>query len=88
MKCARCADLGWVCENHLDRPWDDSKPGGCTCGAGAPCPVRNPSSRGQVPFLPPVLELDRPPEKVAAEDAAEDNVIALVERAWRKRWHK
>jgi hypothetical protein len=29
------AMLGWVCENHPDRPWDDEL--GCTCGAGTPC---------------------------------------------------
>lgn len=25
----------WVCENHLDRAWDEEL--GCTCGAGDPC---------------------------------------------------
>jgi hypothetical protein len=27
--------IGWVCENHPDKPWDDEM--GCTCGAGLPC---------------------------------------------------
>jgi hypothetical protein len=39
----RCAGIGWVCENHPDRPW--AKPGeysqACDCGAGAPCPACN-----------------------------------------------
>jgi hypothetical protein len=39
-KCARCEDLGWVCENHDDKPWREG-PGGCECGAGAPCPACN-----------------------------------------------
>lgn len=35
VKCATCDDVGWVCENHPDRPWDG--PRACTCGgAGAP----------------------------------------------------
>ncbi len=41
--CRNCDGMGWVCENHQDRPW-----GGitdhlesCECGAGAPCPVCN-----------------------------------------------
>ena len=27
--------LGWVCENHPNRVWDEEK--GCQCGAGMPC---------------------------------------------------
>lgn len=34
-KCSICLGIGWVCENHPDRPWDDEL--GCTCGAGEPC---------------------------------------------------
>jgi hypothetical protein len=30
MKCSRCEDCGWVCENHPDRPWDGEH--ACTCG--------------------------------------------------------
>lgn len=38
--CRNCAGEGWVCENHLDMPWQG---GDQTCcgGAGAPCPVCN-----------------------------------------------
>jgi len=37
--CARCQGQRWVCENHPDRPWE--VPGGCSCGAGMPCPDCN-----------------------------------------------
>ena len=40
MKCTRCEDIGWVCENHDDKPWHVGR-GGCMCGAGAPCPACN-----------------------------------------------
>jgi hypothetical protein len=43
MSCARCQDVGWVCEGHPDRTWDKTKPNGCECGAGKPCPVCNAS---------------------------------------------
>jgi hypothetical protein len=33
--CPVCLGIGWVCENHPDKPWDDEI--GCTCGAGTPC---------------------------------------------------
>jgi hypothetical protein len=33
--CPHCLGIGWVCENHPNRPWDDAF--GCTCGAGIPC---------------------------------------------------
>ncbi len=44
-RCANCEGIGWVCENHPDRPWEGlSAPGeGCDCGAGAPCPVCQPA---------------------------------------------
>ncbi len=34
--CTNCNGEGWVCENHLTKPWG----GGFDCcgGAGAPCP--------------------------------------------------
>lgn len=38
-ECRNCLGERWVCENHLDLPWEHSK--GCDCGAGAPCPVCN-----------------------------------------------
>lgn len=51
--CKRCQDERWVCENHEDRPWTKSKPGGCTCGAGAPCPDCNPCDRDNPPAPAP-----------------------------------
>jgi hypothetical protein len=43
----------WVCENYKDRPWSESKPNGCMCGAGAPCPDCNPCDLENPPKLPP-----------------------------------
>lgn len=38
MRCLKCLDSGWVCEDHKDRPWGPLTDGGCECGAeGAPC---------------------------------------------------
>ncbi len=39
--CDNCLDVVWVCENHDTAPWSDTVKGGCTCGAGMPCPVCN-----------------------------------------------
>jgi hypothetical protein len=33
--CKVCFGIGWVCENHPDRVWDEEL--GCQCGAGNPC---------------------------------------------------
>jgi hypothetical protein len=33
-KCPICFGIGWVCENHPNRVWDEQ---GCMCGAGMPC---------------------------------------------------
>ena len=33
--CRVCFGLGWVCENHPNRVWDEKL--GCMCGAGMPC---------------------------------------------------
>ncbi len=41
--CARCQDVGWVCEEHPDRPWSKTE-GGCQCGARMPCPDCNPAA--------------------------------------------
>jgi hypothetical protein len=36
-----CADTGWVCEVHPDKPWNG--PNACDCGgAGMPCLACNP----------------------------------------------
>lgn len=38
--CTRCADSGYVCENHPHLPWAElsSHETACGCGAGMPCP--------------------------------------------------
>ena len=35
-KCRVCRGLGWVCENHPERPWLDEVDG-CQCSAGMRC---------------------------------------------------
>lgn len=45
MACNLCRGQGWVCENHLDVPWDDDDKT-CCGGAGTNC-VCNPS--GELP---------------------------------------
>lgn len=59
--CNRCKDEAWVCENHADKPWSDSIDGGCTCGAGAPCPDCNPCDRDNPPRCSPGtrIEIDK-----------------------------
>lgn len=37
MTCSRCADTGWTCEEHPDKPMGHN---GCK-GAGDPCPLCN-----------------------------------------------
>jgi hypothetical protein len=33
--CSICYGIGWVCENHPDKAFDDEL--GCICGEGMPC---------------------------------------------------
>lgn len=55
MTCGRCDGTRWVCENHLDRPWDG--PHACGCGgAGAPCPDCNKVDSDELPLLPEGFE--------------------------------
>ena len=64
MKCAACEDIGWVCENHHDKP---SRPGprGCECGAGMPCLACNQPKEGERPRMPadliPRIDRDKGP---------------------------
>jgi hypothetical protein len=38
MRCLKCLDSGWVCEDHEYMPSDVVSEGGCTCGGAAvPC---------------------------------------------------
>ena len=42
IRCRRCDDQRWVCENHPDKPALGAT--ACTCGgAGEPCPDCDPS---------------------------------------------
>ena len=51
MKCQRCEDGGWVCENHPDRAYP------CECdGAGMPCPDCNVANIDNPPRLPKAFE--------------------------------
>lgn len=55
-KCTNCNDMGWVCENHTDKPWSGCTPPdmvSCGCGAGQPCHVCNPSDYDNPPKDPP-----------------------------------
>lgn len=39
-ECPTCRGVGWVCENHRDRPWratNDFSLTACGCGTGVPC---------------------------------------------------
>jgi hypothetical protein len=48
VKCRFCQVSGWVCERHLERPWDGD--GACGCRApGAPCPACNAANYGDAP---------------------------------------
>ena len=44
--CQNCNGQGWVCENHINVPWDWGEAECCDgeCGAGSPCPC-NPLSK-------------------------------------------
>jgi hypothetical protein len=33
--CPICRGIGWVCENHPKKPYDEEL--GCICGEGIPC---------------------------------------------------
>jgi hypothetical protein len=52
MSCPACEDMGWVCEDHADRPWGVHPPA-CQCGgAGMPCLVCDQPKDGERPRLP------------------------------------
>jgi hypothetical protein len=55
--CVRCENCRWVCENHLDRPWEGLH--ACACGgAGAPCPICNPTDELSAPEMPEGFQPD------------------------------
>jgi hypothetical protein len=58
IRCQRCDDCRWICEAHLDKPWDG--PTACGCGApGDPCPDCNRAGPLDQPEMPPDFEVDR-----------------------------
>lgn len=55
--CPLCDDCGWVCENHLARPWEGEH--ACECGgAGMPCPYCNMSDEVSPPRLLSDFKID------------------------------
>ena len=56
MKCTLCGDIGWVCENHPERPWEGEHACGCG-GAGMPCPICN-ATAGEPPRPPAGFKME------------------------------
>jgi hypothetical protein len=54
--CPICHGIGWVCENHPDKPWDSEL--GCNRRAGMPCEC-NAVEEGEEPDVSGVME-ERP----------------------------
>lgn len=55
IKCDRCANTGWVCEEHNDKPWAGLMPDDfvrCCGGAGMPCPSCNVCDEDNPPRMP------------------------------------
>jgi hypothetical protein len=51
--CPICFGIGWVCENHPNRAWDEQK--GYQCGAGMPCKCQRASGLEE-PDISEVIE--------------------------------
>ena len=85
--CAKCQDVGWVCEAHPDRPWSKTIEGGCQCGARMPCPDCNPAADAAHPPQRVVAKIEALSQKTVARGctpgearAALAKVIELKER--------
>jgi hypothetical protein len=53
--CPICKGLGWVCENHPDKPWDPAI--GCQCGgAGVPCDCQGPQDGIDEPDVSEIIK--------------------------------
>lgn len=81
MLCPTCKGTEWVCENHRDKPWDETIEGGCICGAGAPC-----GTCGGIMKAVAIQQRSTPmsPLEVAAkvlEDHAKNVANVIAERA-------
>ncbi len=76
--------IGWVCENHPDRPWQG--PRACPCGAaGAPCPDCNTTddtSEGiEEPRLPFTSDDEKGPHRAGRPNgSAEDQGPLTIDR--------
>jgi hypothetical protein len=55
-KCPICFGIGWVCENHPDRAWDEDL--GCRCGEGMPCECQGPQDGTDEPDISVVIDED------------------------------
>ena len=58
--CTVCDGQGWVCENHMDKPWKEfsEREDACDCGAGAPCVWCNPCDKEKPPKDPPGFKIN------------------------------
>jgi hypothetical protein len=64
--CANCQDVGWVCEEHPDRPWSQKIANGCQCGARLPCPDCNPAANAATPPKRVVEKIEALSQKTVA----------------------
>ena len=71
MQCPICHGARWVCETHIDKPWDGASDhaDACHCGgAGMPCPGCNWPAEGEPPEMPEgyrsFTSTSAPPEEV------------------------
>jgi len=85
--CATCQDVGWVCEEHPDRPWSQKIESGCQCGARLPCPDCNPAADAAHPPRRVVEKIEALTQKTVARGctpgeakAALAKVIELKDR--------
>ncbi len=49
--CRICDGVGWVCENHPDKPFKglSGRLDACSCGAGMPCTCNESAERPETP---------------------------------------
>ena len=54
MPCWFCDRTGWVCENHVGRPWRSlsHRSDACACGTGARCACSRDQHAGPAPMTP------------------------------------
>lgn len=63
VKCTICEGLGWVCENHPNKPWTE-RDGGCQCGAGMPCECNRPNGEDTPDIEGVFVEIDFDPKRL------------------------